>query len=148
MKNLSLAPLPVLICLASDMMYFKKTRVWPGHARILKELQIKMRINRCSRTLMRWLANMESENLISRNKRHRVTPENGWEFRSSLYGITMSGWNLLIKAGYYTWDQFHRLQGMAKVKYGQIKKPQKAMRPPGELTHVGDIYKGLLFNTS
>jgi hypothetical protein len=148
MINLSIQSLPVLICLASDMMFFGKTRVFPGHERILKELQEKTRINRSPRTLMRWLKRMESHGLINRAKRHRFSARNGWEFRSSLYGINMPGWYLLVKAGLYTWDQFHRLQGIAKASFRKKGKPRKAFRPSGQLTSVSDILGGLGFNTS
>lgn len=148
MKSLGQQALPVLICLASDMMHFKKTRVWPGHTRIVKELKEKTSISRCTRTLMRWMARMESHGLIYRNKRHRFTAQNGWEFRSSLYGITVLGWNLLIRAGVYTRDEYNRLKGQAKSTFRRSKRTQKVFRPSGNLTHIGDFVKGLLFNTS
>lgn len=148
MNKLGIKSLPVLICLASDMMHFKKTRVFPAHKRILNELREKISIRRGSRTLMRWLGLMEDSGVITRNKRHRFTAQNGWEFRSSLYGITKPGWNLLVRAGVYTWDQIHSLWGMAKANYRPSKKARKVLRPSGDLTHVGDIMGGLGYNTS
>lgn len=139
MNKLGIKSLPVLICLASDMMFFKKTRVFPSHKRILNELREKISIRRTARSLMRWMKLMENSGLIHRNKRHRFTAQNGWEFRSSLYGITMPGWNLLVRAGVYTWDQVHRLQGIAKATFRKTKKTQKVVRPPGQLTSIGDI---------
>lgn len=148
MNKLGIKSLPVLICLASDMMYWRKTRVFPAHKRILDELREKISIRRTARSLMRWMKLMEGSGLIHRTKRHRFTVKNGWEFRSSLYGITMPGWSLLRRAGVYTWDEIHRLIGEAKANFRKPKKSRKAFRPSGQLTSVSDILGGLGFNTS
>jgi len=148
MNKLGQKALPVLICLGDEMMYWKKTRVFPAHERILNELREKTSIRRGKRTLMRWMKLMESSGLIYRTKRHRFTPKNGWEFRSSLYGITNFGWNLLIRAGVYTRDEVNRLIGIAKANFRKTKKTRKVFKPSGVLTSVGDILGGLGYNTS
>lgn len=148
MNKLGIKSLPVLICLASDMMYWRKARVFPAHKRILNELREKISIRRTARSLMRWMKLMEGSGLIHRTKRHRFTVKNGWEFRSSLYGITQQGWNLLVRAGVYTWDQINNLKGEAKKYFRKPKKTRKVFRPSGQLTSVSDILGGLGFNTS
>lgn len=40
------------------------------------------------RTLNRHLAGLESSGWIRRQRRHRLHPENGWTFRSTLYTLT------------------------------------------------------------
>lgn len=148
MKNLGQKSIFVLSVLADEMMYWKKAAVFPSHERILKELAEKLSVHKGARTLMRWLAIMESSALISRNKRHRFTPQNGWEFRSSLYQITMLGWSQLRRARFYTWDQIKQFFGEVSRGFRKKKTPQRTIRPRGELTSVGDIMVGLGYNTS
>jgi hypothetical protein len=148
MKNLGLHSGPVLQIIASEMMYHKKARVFPSHKRILNELKIKFREVRCPRTLMRWMKRAESHGLITRTKRHRYTPQNGWEFRSSLYGITMLGWYLLVKGGYFTWKQIRGLWEEVKANFRKPKKNRKVFRPSGELTSIGEIFGGARPDTS
>ena len=148
MKNLSQKALPVLLCLASDIMYFGKAKIFPSHERILKELGKKLSIRLTPRSLMRWLAVMESHGVITRAKRHRYTAQNGWEFRSSLYGITVVGWALLANSGGYSWAQIHRLWDRIQKTFRKTGKTRKVVRPSGELTHISDSFKCLLHNTS
>lgn len=148
MKNLSQKALPVLLCLASDIMYFGKAKIFPSHARIIKELGKKLSIRLTPRSLMRWLAVMESHGVITRTKRHRYSAQNGWEFRSSLYGITVVGWALLANSNVYSWAQIHRLWDRIKKTFRKPGKTRKVSRPSGPLTSVGDILGGLRYNTS
>lgn len=146
--NLGLKALPVLIVLADEMMYWKKAAVFPSHERILKELREKISIKRGTRSLMRWLAIMEKSGLISRNKRHRFTAQNGWEFRSSLYRITMVGWSELRRAGVYKWAEIKQFFGEVNKWFRKKKTPRRIVRPSGPLTHIGDITECILHNTS
>lgn len=148
MKNLGLFSLSILTVLGNEMEYWGKTRVFPSHKRIRNEMKEKCSVTKSERTVNRWLAMMEAAGLIRRNKRHRWTPANGWEFRSSLYEITMLGWNLLFRQGVWTRNKYNSLVQKAKSTFRKSKKPRKVSRPSGELTHVSESFKCLLHNTS
>ena len=148
MKNLGLHSGAILKILADEMMYWKKARVFPSHAKILKELDIKFREVRCPRTLMRWMKKAESHGLLIRTKRHRFTAQNGWEFRSPLYGITKLGWYLLVKNGTYTWKKIRHLWEQVTATFRKPKKNRKVFRPSGELTSIKDILGSAIPDTS
>ncbi|TES93555.1 MAG: hypothetical protein E3J94_01265 [Desulfobacteraceae bacterium] len=139
MKGLNPYELEILLVLAGEIMYWRKTGVYPSQQRILKELEKKFGIIRCIRTLNRWLAVTVSHDLLWRQKRHIRDSILGWIFRSSLYKITGPGWRLVIKNSKYTWDQFSSLIKEATANFRKPKKNRKVFRPSGELTSIGDI---------
>ena len=91
---------------------------------------------------------MESHGVVTRTKRHKYSAQNGWEFKSSLYGITVMGWSLLARAHVYGWDEIHRLWGEIKKRVRKPKKTRKGFRPSGSLTGMGQIMGALGFDTS
>ncbi|HUU41975.1 MAG TPA: hypothetical protein VMW42_13650 [Desulfatiglandales bacterium] len=147
-KNLALHALPILQVLADEMFYHGKTRVFPSQKRIVNELKEKASIKRSIRSLNRWLAFAEKHGLIRRNKRHRFTAQNGWEWRSSLYEITMLGWNLLFRFGSWSREKYNLLVQRAKATFRKSKKPRRVFRPSGELTSIGSILEDHRYNTS
>lgn len=148
MKDVGIYAVPILTVLADEMMYHRKTGVFPSQKRIVNELAKKCGITRTIRTYNRWAAVTESGKLLRRKKRHRKTRRHGWEFRTSLYTITGPGWNLLIRMGRYTYDQFSSLIKEANATFHKPKKPRKVFRSSGDLTSVGGIMEDLGFDTS
>ncbi|MBA7638580.1 hypothetical protein ES703_46236 [subsurface metagenome] len=148
MSDVALYATQLLVVLADEKMYWRKTSVFPSQKRIQNELKKKFGTNISIRTLNRWLAKIESAGLLRRMKRHKKHPLLGWLFRSSLYTIMGGGWKMLIKAGWYTWNQFNDLIKEAKANFRKPKKTRKVERPSGNLTHVGEVIKHLGFDTS
>jgi len=148
MDDLAVYEGPLLLVLADEMMYWRKTGVYPSQKRIQKELWKKFGIRRSIRTINRWLAKAESDGLLWRKKRHIKDRLLGWLFRSSLYTITGRGWDRLIKMGKYTWDQFTGLIKEAEATFRKPKKTRKVFRSSGQLTSIGDIYEDIIPDTS
>lgn len=148
MKNVNLYALQVLSVIADEMMYWRKTGVFPSQKRIQKELKEKCDITISIRTLNRWLRKAESAGLIRRTKRHKKHPILGWLFRSSLQNIMGPGWKLLIGFKRYTWDQFNSLIKDAKANFRKPKNPREVFRSSGELISLGDVIGGLGFDSS
>jgi len=148
MKDVGIYALPVLLILADEMMYHRKTGVFPSQQRIVNELGEKFGIYRVIRTYNRWAALIEEAGLIRRKKRHKLDKLLGWIFRSSLYTITGLGWNFIIRNSKYTWDQFNSLTKEATATFRKPKKNRKVFRPSGELTSIKDILGSIKPDTS
>lgn len=142
MKGLNPCELQVLLVIANENMYWRKTGVYPSQQRILNELAEKSGIHRCIRTLNRWLAKTRSHGLLRTKKRHKKDSRLGWIFRSSLQTITGPGWKLVIRNSKYTWDQFNSMINEAKANFRKPRKNRKVFRPSGELTSIGEIFGG------
>jgi len=148
MKGLHPHTFEVLLVLADEMMYWRKTGVFPSQQRILNELEEKFIIIRGIRTLNRWLSSIEGFGLFRRKKRHKKDSVLGWIFHSSLYTITGPGWAFVIRNSKYTWDQFSELIKESTATFRKPKNPRTVFRSSGDLKSLSDVIDGLVFDSS
>jgi len=86
-----------LIVLHNLNKFWGKLYCYPSQETILKRMKVECSHDICRRTLNYNLKEMESHGLITRIRRHRRKKYTGMEFRSTLYEITVLGYNLLLR---------------------------------------------------
>jgi len=79
--------------------HFGKLYCYPSQEKLIELLNERVHIQKSRATLNRWLADLEGEGLIVRRSRHRRDPRRGWVFRSTLYEVTLRGYQILARFG-------------------------------------------------
>jgi len=66
------------------------------------------------------------------------------EFRSTLYEITLKGYNLLFRAGIITWEIFMDIKNLIFQALKKREKPVLRSGAQSELVPLNDIIGGML----
>ena len=141
--KLSRKALPILLTLNKLNKHFSKLYCYPSQNKLLDLLSKFTSLKISRRQLNYDLQALESHNVIIRIRRHRRTKHRGMEFRSTLYKITMLGYNLLFRAQVITFGSYKAVINLIKQALEKKERPCAKTERKGELTSLSDIIGGL-----
>jgi len=136
--------LPILTVLNKLNRHFKKLYCYPSQKKLLELLGKFTSLDLSRRQLNYDLAALEKHGYIRRIQRHRRTRYRGMEFRSTLYEITLRGYNLLFRAGIITWDIFIGIKNIILEALKKREKPAPRIGAKSELIPLNDIIGEML----
>jgi len=116
---------------------------YPSQMKILTLLEKRFNVKRCRSTLNRQLKKMEKLGLIERTRRHKHDKVKGMIFKSTLYKITLKGYDHLRKIGVKVWKQINILRKILEKKLNLKSHDDKKGPRKGDLTTIMDIIGGL-----
>jgi len=140
--------LPILTTLNKLNRHFKKLYCYPSQKKLLELLGKFTSLDLSRRQLNYDLAELEKYGYIRRIQRHRRTRYRGMEFRSTLYEITLKGYNLLFRAGIITWEIFMDIKNLIFQALKKREKPAPRFGAKSELVPLNDIIGGMLGGVS
>lgn len=119
---LDLCAFPILCTINGLNRKYGKNYCYPSQNKFLLLMKKFYSVKRSRATLNRWLRVMEDEGLIKRVRRHTKDKIRGYIFKSSLYSITLKGYNKLRSMGI---DVFKQLKEI-REKIFQVRKKSPA----------------------
>lgn len=123
--------LPILHGLGKN---FGKDYCYPSQNKILNLLKTRVGVNRCRRTLNYWLRAFEDVGLIKRTRRHRHDGTRGMLFNSTMYFISLKGYQFLSKLGIKVFQDLAAIKSkMAEGFKNRYMKGKKFKKPSIEL---------------
>jgi len=122
---------------------FGQLYCYPSQMKILTLLEKRFDVKRCRSTLNKQLKKMEKLGFIERTRRHRRDKHKGMIFKSTLYKITLNGYDHLRKIGVKVWKQINILRKILDKKMGRHELEEDKGPKKGELTKLKDIIGGL-----
>ena len=138
------AYIPSILCLIHGLCnYHGKMYVFPAQTRIMSLLMERFNINISRATLNRHLRDTEDKGFIKRVRRIRYDKKLGTVFKSTLYEITLSGYQYLFKCGVNCIKQIKILQNYLKRLFQGPDKKDKYREQSSGLETVGSIIKQL-----
>jgi len=141
--KLSRKALPILLTLNKLNTYFHKLYCYPSQNKLLQLLSSFTSLQISRRQLNYDLQVLESHGLIRRIQRHRVTLAKGMEFRSTLYEITLLGYNLLLRAQVITFNAFKTIRNRIRQALTLQEERKPTPNRTSQLTSLSDIIHGL-----
>lgn len=99
MHTITPTSVTILHTLAAIAAHHRQRWCIPSQETLRARMTQHARVSRCRRTINYRLLELEQAGLIHRQRRHRRTPERGWEFRSTLYTLTRAGYRLVASLG-------------------------------------------------
>ena len=136
--------LPILTVLNKLNRHFKKLYCYPSQKKLLELLGKFTSLDLSRRQLNYDLAALEKHGYLRRIQRHWRTRYRGMEFRSTLYEITLRGYNLLFRAGIITWDIFVGIKNIILETLKKREKPAPRIGAKSELIPLNDIIGEML----
>ena len=134
--------LPLLTVLHGLNKHLGKAYCFPSQDKIL-ELLVKFVSLKISRRQLNYdLRDLERSGVLRRTRRHRRTPKRGMEFRSTLYEISVLGYNLLVRAGVMTWAALRAIIGARKERECTKRKPCASLEPAHGFSSVIEALGG------
>lgn len=109
MKNSRKQALPVLATLNALNKKYGKLYCYPSQLRIMWLLALYHDTNIAIATLNRWLRDLEDKRYIKRTRRIRKDKRRGIIFKSTLYVITIQGYQALKATGVSVWREIKAL---------------------------------------
>lgn len=140
--KLSRKALPILLTLHKLNTHFDKLYCYPSQNKLLTLLSKFTSLSISRRQLNYDLAALESRAVLIRIRRHRRTKRNGMEFRSTLYEITMIGYNLLLRAQVISFGMFKAIRNIIKQVLQKQEKPCAKIDRKSDLTSLSSILRG------
>lgn len=134
---------PVLMCLHKICSKYNKLYCFPSQKKLLDLLWNYQGEKKSIATLNRWLRVMEDARYIRRTRRIRKDPRLGMVFKSTLYVITVKGYQLLARGGLAISGIIARITGSLKKKSKKISNDPVGPVRDGGFTHIKDIVGGL-----
>ena len=122
---------------------FDKLYCFPSQIKIIDLLEKRYSVKRSRRTLNRHLKEMERIGFIERTRRHRRDKVKGMIFKSTLYKITLNGYDHLRKLGVNVWKQINILRKILEKKFNPKSSDEEKGPRKGDLTSIKDIFGGL-----
>jgi len=105
MKNSRRQAIPILATLNALNKKYGKLYCYPGQVRIMYLLATYQGTNIAIATLNRWLRDLEEKGYIIRTRRIRKDKRRGIMFKSTLYKITIRGYQALKSTGVSVWRE-------------------------------------------
>lgn len=105
MKNSRKQAILILSTLHSINKKYKKLYCYPAQLTIMALLSVYQDTNISIATLNRWLRDLENKGYINRIRRIKKSKDNGTEFKSTLYKITLLGYQSLKRTGVNVWKE-------------------------------------------
>lgn len=120
MKNSRKQALPILATLNALNKKYGKLYCYPGQLRIMNLLALYQDTLISIATLNRWLRDLEDKGYIKRTRRIRRDQRRGIIFKSTLYKITILGYQALRATGVSVWREIKALtvQGIKSGERG------------------------------
>lgn len=118
MKNTRKQALPVLAVLNHINKKYEKLYCYPAQVTIMALLSVYQDTNIAIATLNRWLRDMEDKGYIIRVQRMHRDKKLGTVFQSTLYKITVLGYQALHAAGVTVWKEI-KATVTAGIKSGE-----------------------------
>jgi len=138
------AYIPSILCLLNGLCnYHGKMYVFPAQKRIMSLLLERFNINISKATLNRHLRDTEDKGFIKRVRRIRYDKRLGTIFKSTLYEITLSGYQYLFKCGVNCIKQIKILKNKLKKLFQGPDKKDKYREESTGLETLGSILKQL-----
>lgn len=106
---------PLALTIAAIAAHHRQKWCFPSQATLCARMAQHQHVRRSRRTVNRWLAQLESTNLIRRQRRHRVEPGRGLVFRSTLYRFTRAGYRWIASLA-------HQLQHWIRSRVGRARQ--------------------------
>ena len=141
--KLSRKALPIILTLHKLNKYFNKLYCYPSQAKLLTLLSKFTSLNISRRQLNYDLRCLETHGIIIRIRRHRRTPHNGMEFRSTLYEITLLGYNLLLRAQVISFNTFKVIRNRIMQALERKERPCAKTERKSKLSSLSNIMEGL-----
>lgn len=136
--------LPVLSILNNLNRHYGKLYCYPSQERILGFLKQSCSLGISRRQLNYDLKSICNSGLLIRVRRHRRTKTRGMEFHSTLYKITLLGYNLLCRTGVLTWGALKGIQKQINRPAGQKRTPCAKKPEYIGLTSISDVLGGAI----
>lgn len=118
MKNTRRQAIPILATLNALNKKFGKLYCYPSQIKIMDLLSLYHDINIGIATLNRWLRDLEDNRYIVRVRRIKNDKRRGIMFKSTLYKITLPGYQVLKMAGVSVWKEIQAITA-AGLRAGQ-----------------------------
>ena len=141
--KLSRKALPIILTLHKLNKYFNKLYCYPSQAKLLTLLSKFTSLNISRRQLNYDLHCLETHGIIIRIRRHRRTPDKGMEFRSTLYEITLIGYNLLLRAQVISFNTFKVIRNRILQALERKERPCAKTERKSKLSSLSNIMEGL-----
>ncbi len=141
--KLSRKALPILLTLHKFNTYWKKLYCYPSQKKLLTLLSQFTSLKISRRQLNYDLLELESHGIVVRIRRHRRTKHRGMEFRSTLYEITLVGYNLLMRAHVISFMTFKKIRAVIMQALEKKERPCVEMERKSNLTSLSDVLRGL-----
>ena len=142
--KLSRKALPIILTLHKLNKFFNKLYCYPSQAKLLTLLSKFTSLSISRRQLNYDLRCLESHGLIIRIRRHRRTKDNGMEFRSTLYELTLLGYNLLLRAQVISFAAFKAIRNRILQALERKERPCAKTERKSQLSSISNIMEGLL----
>jgi len=127
MKNSRKQAIPILATLNALNKKYGKLYCYPAQLTIMLNLALYHDTNIAIATLNRWLRDLEDKGYIKRTRRIRKDKRRGIMFKSTLYKITIQGYQALKATGVSVWREIKALtvQGIRSGEraLGKFKGP-------------------------
>ena len=137
---------PILLTLNKLNTHFRKLYCYPSQEKLISLLKKFTSISISRRQLNYDLAAIVKSGYIRRIRRHRRSKLHGTEFRSTLYEITLKGYNLLLRSGVITFEIFKRVKNMIAYALKKQVRPTPRIGAQSELTPLVTIIGDLVGN--
>jgi len=137
--KLSRKALPVLAVLFRLNKYYGKLYCFPSQEKLLELLGKFCSLHISRRQLNYDLLVMSSYGLIRRVRRHRKTRSRGMEFRSTLYEISLLGYNLMQRAGLVTWRVLRSIRASLRAKVMEKEHPCAEIGSKPGLVNISNV---------
>lgn len=141
--KLSRKALPILLTLNKLNSYFNKLYCYPSQNKLLTLLSKFTSLKLSRRQLNYDLQALESHGVLIRIRRHRWTRLHGMEFRSTLYKITLIGYNLLLRAKVISFSTFKAIRNRILQALEKQKHPTPDISRKSQLESLSDVLRGL-----
>lgn len=139
--KLSRKSLPILLTLNKLNSYFSKLYCFPSQEKLLSLLSKFTSLQISRRQLNYDLSAMEKSGMIIRIKRHRKSESRGMEFRSTLYKITLKGYNLLLRSKVITFSSFKAIKKAIEHALLPKRRPCAKKGYKSNLTSISNVLK-------
>ena len=143
LMKLTRKALPILLTLHKFNTYWKKLYCYPSQKKLLTLLSQFTSLKISRRQLNYDLHHLERCGVIVRVRRHRRTKHRGMEFRSTLYEITLAGYNLLLRAHVISVMAFKKIRAVIMQALEKKERPCAETERKSTLTSLSDILRGL-----
>jgi len=131
--------LPILLTLNKLNKFHNSLYCYPSQNKLLDLLSKFTSLKISLRQLNYDLQNLESHGLILRIRRHRRTKHHGIEFRSTLYKITIIGYNLLLRGNVIAYGTFKAIVNIIKQALAKQERPPIIETRKSGLEKLSDI---------
>jgi DNA-binding transcriptional ArsR family regulator len=118
MKNSRRQAVPVLATLHKLNLKYNKLYCYPSQLKIMALLSLYQDINIAIATLNRWLRDLEDKGYVIRVRRIKRDRRRGIMFKSTLYKITIEGYQALKGTGVSVWREIKAITA-AGIKAGE-----------------------------